>query len=605
MLGRRRRTPRQAVATLPAMAGYSDFRFIGSGGFSRVYTARQERFARTVAVKVITVDLSADALRRFGREQATAGRLDGHPHVIRAYESGFTEAGQPYLTMEYHERGSLADRLRREGPLPAHEVLSIGVKLACALDAAHRRGVVHRDVKPQNVLVSPFVGPVLADFGIAAIDDARLHTLTGEAFTALHVAPEVLEGLPATPSGDLYSLASTLYELVAGYAPFAGDGDDGLLGLMRRVRSGAVPPIGRADVPGEVADALVALLARDPRQRPPTGVAFAERLRQVEAAAGWEQTALVADGRTDTPTGGEGWPGAVAGIVGRAEAGAPNGGTEGPGGADGGGGVRLAGPDNGDAPGHVVAVDGYAPAGGHGRPPLSGVAGTNGYGSPAGGLGVPTPPTPPLPEAPVEATITRPPVVRAPQVMPLERPSPRRWRRPAGAAAAALLALAGGTAWWLVDRPGGDEGERPATTGATSSDPGAQAEADGDADANLPPCPTQGSFTAPDQPLVDGAAPTTLELEVSSDATAATLRWDDPNGGRAFYVAYVSCDDAAKDDRRAVGVVAPGEAPQLTVDGLSVDFNYCFTVGVWGPVQVTAYRSPEGHSYVCLDQTTR
>jgi len=182
------------------MAGYRDFRFIGSGGFSRVYTARQERFSRTVAVKVITVELSADALRRFGREQATAGRLDGHPHVIRAYESGFTEAGQPYLTMEYHERGSLADRLRREGPFPPHEVLAVGVKLACALDAAHRRGVVHRDVKPQNVLVSPFVGPVLADFGIAAVDDARLSTLTGEAFTALHVAPEVLDGLPATPS---------------------------------------------------------------------------------------------------------------------------------------------------------------------------------------------------------------------------------------------------------------------------------------------------------------------------------------------------------------------------------------------------------------------
>lgn len=591
------------------MAGYRDFRFIGSGGFSRVYTARQERFSRTVAVKVITVELSADALRRFGREQATAGRLDGHPHVIRAYESGFTEAGQPYLTMEYHERGSLADRLRREGPFPAHEVLEIGVKLACALDAAHRRGVVHRDVKPQNVLVSPFVGPVLADFGIAAVDDARLSTLTGEAFTALHVAPEVLDGLPATPSADLYSLASTLYELTTGHAPFAADGDDGLLGLMRRVRSGAVPPVTRADVPPVVADGLVALLARDPRRRPPTGVAMAEHLRQLEAAAGWAQTPLV----TDVALAAADWPPATAS--------APSGG--GPGTARAGAGGPGPGPAsfgaNGTAPrGGLPSAEAWALAGsraGTAHPPVApdvgpappgpgvaaapGPAGVDGARDPGptGPFAVPLPPTPPLPDAVVEATITRPPVARAPKGPPPEAPR-RGWHRPALAAGAAVVVLGAGTAWWALDRddaPAGS-GDRPATTATTAAE-GAAA---------LPPCPPPGPMTLPDQPLVDGVPPTTLSLEVSGDGTAGTLRWDDPNAGQGVYVAYVSCDAPESGDRLAVGVVGPGQPPELTVGGLSLEHNYCFTVGVLGPTsQVTAYRNADGRSYLCLDQSSR
>ena len=93
---------------------------------------------------------------------------------------------------------------------------------------------------------------------------------------------------------------------------------------------------------------------------------------------------------------------------------------------------------------------------------------------------------------------------------------------------------------------------------------------------------------------------------MSSDGTAGTLRWDDPNAGQGVYVAYVSCDAPDSGDRLAVGVVGPGQPPELTVAGLSLEHNYCFTVGVLGPSsQVTAYRNPEGRSYLCLDQTTR
>ena len=149
------------------------------------------------------------------------------------------------------------------------------------------------------------------------------------------------------------------------------------------------------------------------------------------------------------------------------------------------------------------------------------------------------------------------------------------------------------------DRPddGPPEGRRPevSTTGPDTPETAA-----------LPPCPDPGPITLPDQQVVDGVAPTTLALEVSSDGTAATLRWDDPNAGRSTYVAYASCAAPDDGDRRVVGVVTPGAAPQLTVEGLSLDFNYCFTVGVLGTdAQATAYRSADGDSYLCLDQTTR
>src|SRR3954468_9501549 len=155
MFGRKRGAPgRPDVAgppTGPEIAGYRDFRLIGAGRFSKVYTARQDAFARTVAVKIITVDLDEASRRRFARERALTGQLDGHPHIVRVYDTGETSTGQPYLAMEHHELGSLADRVRREGPLPLADVLRYGVQLAGALDAAHQRGIVHRDVKPQNV----------------------------------------------------------------------------------------------------------------------------------------------------------------------------------------------------------------------------------------------------------------------------------------------------------------------------------------------------------------------------------------------------------------------------------------------------------------------
>jgi serine/threonine-protein kinase PknK len=600
---RRRRAVGTTTATQPAIAGYRDLQLIGSGGFSKVYTAYQERFARTVAVKVITVELSDDARRRFQREQLTAGQLDGHPHVIRVYESGTTDDGMPYLTMEHHEQGSLADRVRRTGPLPVGEVLDVGVKLACALDAAHRRGIVHRDVKPQNVLVSPFVGPILADFGIAAFDDARMQTVTSEAFSVFHVAPEVLDGHPATPAADLYALASTLYELLSGRAPFAADGPpgapggagEGLLQYMRRVRTATVPPIDRPDVPPGLVEELVALMARDPGERPASGLALAERLRALQAELGTPVTPLVGDGsEAVTPP-----PGDVT--------------LDPPPGPPGGVPVRpLPLPDPGptpdmrtpEAPRPDVPGPGLRPPGA--RPPAASLH--PGPSPPAG----PAAPSRPVAgvgggfgdgledEAPPTATFRRPP----------SRPAPpstgdggrrRRWLVLGGAGGGLVLLVTGA---WLVlggdsgGDPGGGTPRRRATTSTT----------DGQA-AALPPCPGAGEPSLPDVPIPGGDPPSRLEVEVSGDGTAATVRWDDPNAGRNPYLVFASCDAPDTGDRQLVATVAAGEATEVTVEGLSLEHNYCFTVAVLHPGgpggNVTQYTAEDGTHFRCLDQTAR
>lgn len=556
MFGRRGAAESQAPAR-PAIAGYRDFNLIGSGGFSKVYTAYQEQFARTVAVKVVTVDLSDSALRRLSRELAAAGQLDGHPHIIRIYESGMTESGQPYMTMELHEQGSYGDRVRRHGPLPLGEALDVGVKLASGLGAAHRRGIIHRDIKPQNVLVSPFVGPVLSDFGIAVLDNTRMTTTT-EAFTALHVAPEVLEGHPASPSSDLYSLVSTLYELLMGSPPYAGTDEDvpGLLELMRRVRTSPTPRVSRDDVPAVAADQIAALMDRSPERRPPTARVLAERLCALQTQIGQQPTPLP----DDVISGG---PDLQAGDA-------------------------AAGPDPWSTTPRQAATP-VSPPG----PPSPG--------TPAGPAAPPPLPPPPAPAPPEDAAQTIHVDRRPPKRPDLLTDGPhRRSKLPwvVGIAVVTVLLLSAG-GWWLLRE---DTDDRSDQTSPTS-------EPDPDA-AQLPRCPEPNHDVLPDQAVQGGQPPTELSLEQSDDGTAATLRWDDPNNGRAIYLVFQQCQDEGGElTTRAVETTLPGEPTRTTVEDLSVDLNYCFTVGVFDPAApesaATPYTGPDGTNFICMDQTTR
>lgn len=272
--------------------GYRILEKVGEGGFSVVYRAYQERLDRQVALKVLSVGaVGAVAMNRFQHECRITGRLTGHPNVVTVLETGWTGAGRPYVAMEYFEQGSLLDRLRREGPLPVPDVLRIGVKMAGALAATHENGVLHRDVKPQNILVSRYGEPALTDFGIALLigspDEGH-----SPAFTPHHAAPEVLAGGPPGVPADLYSLGSTLYQLLAGLPAFQGPPGEDLAAFTRRVLQESPPPIPRPDVPAPVREAIGTAMAKAPERRFTSAVAMARRLQQVQGELGLPVTDL-------------------------------------------------------------------------------------------------------------------------------------------------------------------------------------------------------------------------------------------------------------------------------------------------------------------------
>ena len=262
--------------------GYRILERAGEGGFSVVYRAHQERLDRIVALKILSVDaVDDDTMRRFERECQITGRLTGHPNVVTVLDTGMTSAGRPYISMDYFERGSLRDRLSREGPLPVPDVLRIGVKIAGALAATHEAEVLHRDVKPQNILVSRYGEPALADFGVARLVDSSEATHTN-AFTPHHAAPEVVNGEPPGVTSDVYALASSMYQLLAGGPAFKAGSGSGIGPLMMRILNEPPPPIQRPDLPPQVFEVIVKAMAKTPGGRFPSAVAFATRLQHLQ-----------------------------------------------------------------------------------------------------------------------------------------------------------------------------------------------------------------------------------------------------------------------------------------------------------------------------------
>ena len=185
----------RAVAPPEELEGYADLVEIGRGGDSVVYRARDLAVDRDVAIKVLAVDDPARA-ERFVREiEITVSLGRQHPNIVTVLAVGTTESGRPAIVMDFYERGSLHDQLRDRGPLAVDEAVAAGVVVADALAFAHAHGVLHRDVKPQNVLVLP-TSWVLADFGIARLVDTE-HTASVETFTYRHASPQLLDGLAA------------------------------------------------------------------------------------------------------------------------------------------------------------------------------------------------------------------------------------------------------------------------------------------------------------------------------------------------------------------------------------------------------------------------
>jgi hypothetical protein len=253
---------------------------LGQGGMATVYRARDSQLERDVAVKVLRPEYGTDPdfLARFRQEARAAASLR-HPGIVAVYDYG-TDAVGPYIVMELVDGEDLASLVRRRGPLPPARAAALVAQAARALDAAHQRGLVHRDVKPGNILVTADDRVQVADFGIAlALAESAL-TLPGTTLGSVHYfSPEQARGEPATPASDIYGLGIVLYELLTGKRPWTGDS---AAAVATARLSGPVPSPSavRPGIPAELEAIVRKSLAPAPADRFPTAKAMAEALER-------------------------------------------------------------------------------------------------------------------------------------------------------------------------------------------------------------------------------------------------------------------------------------------------------------------------------------
>ena len=277
----------------PEIPGYTYIQMLGSGGFSDVFLYEQELPRRRVAVKVLLAHASGEVARQqFVAEANLMAQLSTHPSIVTIYHADTAADGRPYLVMEYCPRPNLSVRYRSER-ISVAEAIRVGIRLAGAVETAHRIGILHRDIKPANVLTTDYGWPALTDFGISVVSTA---TPGGEAvgMSIPWAAPEffaddAIRGVP----GDVYSLGATVYTLLAGSSPFEEPGgSNSALELITRVERNPVPAIGRPDVPPSLESVLVRAMAKRPEARYPSAAALGRALQRVEQELHLSQTSL-------------------------------------------------------------------------------------------------------------------------------------------------------------------------------------------------------------------------------------------------------------------------------------------------------------------------
>ncbi len=265
-----------------------------------VFRAVREPDGDEVALKILRAELSSDETfrQRFVHEARAAGEVR-HKHLVPILEAGEAE-GRPFLAVAYVRGATLQQRLAQSGPMPIDEVVRIVAHVASGLDALHAAGIVHRDVKPSNVIIDPSGSANLTDFGLAKGRAYTVLTKPGIVMGTLDfIAPEMLRGGDATPASDLYALGCLAYECTAGRTPFA----DKSMFELASAHLSVEPPdpcANRPDAPEGLSWAILHAMAKEPEKRPPTATAYAHLLTFASGAA--TRTPGATPTGTDRPT---------------------------------------------------------------------------------------------------------------------------------------------------------------------------------------------------------------------------------------------------------------------------------------------------------------
>jgi len=304
---------RRPTSQPPELPGYTFVKVLGSGGFSDVFLYEQKLPRRRVAVKVLLTEQLTPATRAaFVGEANLMAQLSTHPYIVTIYQADVAGDDRPYFVMEYCAGPSLADRYK-QGVFPVADALRTGVRLSSAVGTAHSAGILHRDIKPGNVLTNDYGWPALTDFGISSAveeDVLPMHTgtladalagTTGTSGTGASIGmsvpwspPEMFDDDP-TPDvrSDVFSLAATIYTILAGHTPFEVRGhSNGTLDLIGRIERGAITPMSREDVPASLIAVLRKGMATDREDRYATAVDFARALQRVELELGYAPTTI-------------------------------------------------------------------------------------------------------------------------------------------------------------------------------------------------------------------------------------------------------------------------------------------------------------------------
>ncbi|MCY4425259.1 MAG: protein kinase [Acidimicrobiaceae bacterium] len=500
-----------AAREIPTIEGYGALREIGRGGFSTVFEALQFEFERWVAVKVLDEAITDDeAVADFERECRAMGGLSSHPNIVTVFSSEFTSDRRPCIVMELFPHGNYLNILQRTGPLGLEQLLPVSVRVAGALATAHNRGMVHGDVKPQNIFRSQYEVAALGDFGIATLISHRWSDQKTR-MSLYYAAPEIIERgvAAASPFADQYSLAATIYTLATGLRPFEGDGSETTRQVLERTLTGPPPKLG-PEHPAAMRDLLHKAMSRRLSERFRDVREFAEALVDMERQIGLSPTEIRIGADAGRYIGGVV---DLSGSMSRSQESSrePSSDRSIPAAPRVAGGQRPGGDPSGGVPSQVerpVHSRDTSSTGGlvHGAPDADYVA--------------------------VDATIVRPqrPVAPAQPSAGPEQPQEKskipRWAK-IGSAAVAVAAA--GAAIVLVLTLGGDDGAAGGDDGAADDE-----EMRGDDEQDSPPTDTASSTTTSTTtttivgPVVPDAP---IELVVQGRDERLVVSWQEPNDG--------------------------------------------------------------------------